>query len=60
MSKSDQKKNSCIWITDSPEEVEEKVQKAFTDSFGTIEFEPATRPGISNLVSFEIYFFKYI
>lgn len=52
MSKSDKAQNACIFITDSAELVQDKIRKAMTDSFRTIEYNPATRHGISNLVSY--------
>lgn len=51
MSKSDTDWRSCIYITDSPEDVLEKCKKAVTDLKSEITFDPADRPGVSNLVT---------
>ncbi|KAJ1970788.1 Tryptophan--tRNA ligase, mitochondrial [Dimargaris verticillata] len=51
MSKSDPTPMACIFLTDSPEEVLRKVRKAVTDSISVPSFDPANRPGVSNLVT---------
>jgi len=53
MSKSDDNQNSRILLTDSPTEVSSKLKKAVTDSVGSVTYDRAARPGVSNLV--EIY-----
>lgn len=53
MSKSDRSKAACVFVTDSAETVQEKVRKAFTDSLGTIVYDPSNRHGVSNLVSLQ-------
>ena len=51
MSKSDNQEMTRINLTDSPDEIRKKVRRAVTDSTGRVTFDPATRPGVSNLVS---------
>ena len=36
---------------DSPEEITRKVKKAVTDTDGEVRFDPATKPGLANLLS---------
>lgn len=57
MSLSDPKKKmsksqpgGCIFLSDSPNVIAEKIAAAVTDSYGRVAYEPETRPGISNLV----------
>ncbi|XP_064628700.1 tryptophan--tRNA ligase, mitochondrial-like [Lineus longissimus] len=50
MSKSDRNKKSCIKLTDSPDEIFEKIKKAQTDFISTVTYDPETRPGVSNLL----------
>ena len=49
MSKSHGEKH-YIGLLDSPEDIKKKVASAVTDSQSTIQFNPETRPGISNLI----------
>lgn len=52
MSKSDKEPLSKLFITDSPEEIRKKFNKATTDSVeGKLTFDERNRPGISNLIS---------
>lgn len=51
MSKSDNQELSRINLSDSPDEIRNKVRKAVTDSVGRITYNPDESPGISNLVS---------
>ncbi|MBQ6130209.1 tryptophan--tRNA ligase [Candidatus Saccharibacteria bacterium] len=53
MSKSTPAENSKIMLSDSPEQVKKKIMSATTDSFGEIDFDFKTRPGISNLLVIE-------
>jgi len=48
MSKS--RPQGCIFIDDSPEEIKKKVSRAVTDSGKEIKFDPAKKPGLSNLL----------
>jgi len=50
MSKSDRAKRSCLNLIDDPEIIRVKIQKAKTDSFGTIKYDPVNRPEVSNLL----------
>lgn len=51
MSKSHEDPRSRILISDSPEDIKSKIKLALTDSVSGISYEPATRPGVSNLLS---------
>jgi len=50
MSKSAPDPNSRIMLTDSPASITKKIRSAVTDSTHGITYDPAGRPGISNLV----------
>ncbi|XP_064000029.1 tryptophan--tRNA ligase, mitochondrial isoform X1 [Pogoniulus pusillus] len=50
MSKSDPQKLATVSIADSPEEIVLKFRKAVTDCTSEVTFDPAGRPGVSNLV----------
>lgn len=50
MSKSDKSERSRILITDTPDEIQAKLASALTDSYTGISYDPAARPGISNLL----------
>ncbi|GBB91819.1 hypothetical protein RclHR1_01920023 [Rhizophagus clarus] len=51
MSKSSPFEFSRISLTDSPEEISQKINRAITDSQKGISYSPDTRPGISNLIT---------
>ena len=51
MSKSDNQDMTRINLSDSPDEIRNKIRKAVTDSTGRVTFDPKERPGVSNLVS---------
>ncbi|XP_028568175.2 tryptophan--tRNA ligase, mitochondrial isoform X2 [Podarcis muralis] len=51
MSKSDPQKLATVNITDSPEEIMLKFRKAVTDFTSEVTYDPAHRPGVSNLVA---------
>jgi tryptophanyl-tRNA synthetase len=51
MSKSDPE--SCLFLDDTPEDMQKKIARAVTDSDGTIKYDPERKPGLSNLI--EIY-----
>ena len=53
MSKSDPAPTSRIDLSDSPQEVSKKIQKAKTDSTLGIQYDPTNRPELSNLI--ELY-----
>jgi len=50
MSKSDPDSKSCIYVDDSPEDIEAKVKKCVTDTIKELEYDPANRPGVANLI----------
>ena len=54
MSKSDNQELSRINLTDSSDEIRNKVRKAVTDSTGRITYDQTTRPGVSNPVLFKL------
>ena len=51
MSKSDNQDMTRVNLTDSADEIRNKIRKAVTDSTGCVTFDPKERPGVSNLVS---------
>ncbi|XP_074665585.1 tryptophan--tRNA ligase, mitochondrial isoform X3 [Strix aluco] len=51
MSKSDPQKLATVNIADSPDEIVLKFRKAVTDFTSEVTYDPASRPGVSNLVS---------
>ena len=55
MSKSHQDPRSRILLTDEPDNIREKVKQALTDSVEGITYDPANRPGISNLLEIMAY-----
>ena len=50
MSKSATGRYHAIMLTDTPDQIRDKIKRATTDSIGTIVFDPE-RPGIFNLLS---------
>jgi tryptophanyl-tRNA synthetase len=50
MSKSDENRDSCIYLLDSPDEINRKIKRAKTDSDPTLSFNE-NRPEIFNLLS---------
>ena len=58
MSKSHDDPRSRILISDSSAEINNKVRLALTDSMSGISYDPATRPGVSNLLSIMSYLDK--
>jgi tryptophanyl-tRNA synthetase len=57
MSKSDPKPKSRILITDSREEIHNKLKTALTDSTEGVSYDREARPGVSNLLDL-IYHFQ--
>ncbi len=51
MSKSDESGKGIIFLGDEPEIASKKIMSAATDSLQDIQYDPATRPGISNLLT---------
>jgi tryptophanyl-tRNA synthetase len=58
MSKSHADPRSRILITDSAEDILRKILAAKTDSNYYASYDPATRPGVSNLIALLSYFDK--
>lgn len=50
MSKSSPNHRSRILITASPDEIRQRIMGAVTDSFYGVTYEPASRPGVANLL----------
>ena len=48
MSKS--RPETCLFLDDSPAEIEKKIMSATTDSGSEVRFDPEKKPGISNLL----------
>ena len=42
--------DGCLFLDDTPEDVAKKIARAVTDSETTIVYNPATRPGLANLI----------
>ncbi len=57
MSKSDNP-DSFISITDDPETIKKKIAKAVTDTGKDVRFDPAKKPGVSNLLTIHSLFSK--
>jgi len=51
MSKSDTNSKGYISMLDEPALIRKKIKSAVTDSTGVIEYNPAEKPGISNLIT---------
>ena len=51
MSKSDPNPNSSIFIMDDKDTVVRKIKRSVTDCEGIIAYDPANRPGVSNLLT---------
>lgn len=52
MSKSDPDQNLSVYMSDDADTIAKKFRKAVTDSVqGPVTFDPANRPGVSNLVN---------
>jgi len=43
--------DTCIFIDDTPEAIRGKVKHAVTDSSSEVKYDPANKPGISNILS---------
>nr|KAG5711090.1 hypothetical protein BaRGS_004734 [Batillaria attramentaria] len=56
MSKSEPNPLSRIELTDSPDDIAEKIKKAVTDSTSEVTYAPDTRPGVSNLIDIHMAF----
>jgi tryptophanyl-tRNA synthetase len=50
MSKSSSSVQGRISLTDTPEEIKNKIKAAQTDSLNLVTYEPSLRPGVANLL----------
>jgi tryptophanyl-tRNA synthetase len=50
MSKSESSPLGTILVFDEPDAIARKVRRAVTDTDGEVRFDPATKPGVSNLL----------
>ena len=50
MSKSDKDPNGCVYMLEKPEDILRKFKKAVTDSEACVRYDPANKPGVSNLM----------
>ncbi len=50
MSKSTENDAGLIQLLDPPEVIERKFKRAVTDSAAEVRYDPATKPGVSNLL----------
>ncbi len=50
MSKSDQDPNGCVYLLEDPAVIAKKFKRAVTDSEACVRYDPASKPGISNLM----------
>ncbi|UTT63073.1 tryptophan--tRNA ligase [Microcella humidisoli] len=51
MSKSGESPAGILWLMDEPSVLTKKVKSAVTDSSGVVAYDPAEKPGVSNLLS---------
>ena len=51
MSKSDTNVNAFILLTDDRDTITRKFKRAVTDSDGVVRYDPANKPGVSNLIA---------
>jgi tryptophanyl-tRNA synthetase len=51
MSKSGPNEKGIIWLLDDPAATAKKIKAAVTDNDGEVRFDPATKPGVSNLLT---------
>jgi tryptophanyl-tRNA synthetase len=43
--------SGCIWLLDPPKTIEKKIKSAVTDTGREVRFDPAEKPGVSNLLA---------
>jgi tryptophanyl-tRNA synthetase len=51
MSKSGANEKGIIWLLDDPSATAKKIKSAVTDTDGSVRFDPAAKPGVSNLLT---------
>ncbi len=42
--------DGCVFLLEKPEDIQRKFKKAVTDSDASVRFDPAAKPGVSNLI----------
>lgn len=50
MSKSDKDPGGCVYLMQKPDEIMRAFKRAVTDSETAVRFDPANKPGVSNLM----------
>jgi tryptophanyl-tRNA synthetase len=50
MAKSDENPDSYILLTDTPDQIRNKVKRATTDAEREVRYDPKAKPGVSNLM----------
>jgi tryptophanyl-tRNA synthetase len=43
--------SGCVWLLDEPKVIAKKIRSAVTDTGREVRFDPATKPGVSNLLA---------
>ena len=56
MSKSEPNPLSRIELTDTPDQIAEKIKKAVTDFTSEVTYDPEQRPGVANLIDIHTAF----
>ena len=51
MSKSASSEKGVVWLLDDPAVSAKKIKSATTDSEGSVRYDPASKPGVSNLLT---------
>ncbi len=51
MSKSDENQNAVVYILDGKDDIIRKFRRAVTDSGSEVRYDPAEKPGVSNLMT---------
>ena len=51
MSKSGDSPQGIVWLLDEPNVIAKKIKQAVTDTETEVRFDPATKPGVSNLLT---------
>jgi tryptophanyl-tRNA synthetase len=51
MSKSGESPQGIVWLLDEPQVVTKKIKQAVTDTDTEVRFDPAAKPGVSNLLT---------
>ena len=51
MGKSHDSPQGTIYVLDDPKDIERKIKRAVTDTDGEVRYDPATKPGVSNLLT---------